>query len=309
MRLRRLHRATLSVGIAVAAVLTLGACGGGASGNSTNSGVGADGKIAVVASTNVYGSIAEAVGGDLVSVHSIINKVGADPHGYEATAQDKLAMSKAVVGIENGGGYDDFFGQLAKGVLDPAKVLNVSDLSGLDTGPDFNEHLWYSLPTMTKLSEELAVRFAAAAPESKPAFEANAQAFNSKIAGLQTRLATLKAARGGAGVAVTEPVPLYLLDEAGLVNQTPAAFSEAVENGSDVPAQVLRETVALMGSGNIKMLAYNSQTESAQTQQVRDAALAAGVPVVDFAETLPAAMTYVSWMDANISNIEKALGK
>jgi len=155
----QLRRTTLTLALAVAASLLLGACGGGSSAATDKQAGG--GTIAVVASTNVYGSIAEAVGADRVSVHSIIARADADPHSYEATAQDKLAVSKAAVGIENGGGYDDFFGQLAKGILDPAKVINVSRLSGLDTGPDFNEHLWYSLPTMSKLADQLAVRFSA----------------------------------------------------------------------------------------------------------------------------------------------------
>jgi len=303
MHIRRLHRPLATIGLALAATLALGACGGGVDASP------AGGKIDVVASTNVYGNIAEAIGGDLVQVHSIITKASADPHAYEATAQDKLAVSKATVGIENGGGYDDFFGQLANGVLDPAKVVNVSDLSALNTGPGFNEHLWYSLPTLAKLSEELAARFSAADPSGKATFAANATTFKAGLGKLEARLATVKKADGGAGVAITEPVPLYLLQAAGLVNKTPSAFSDAIENGSDVPAMTLLETIALVDSGAVKLLAYNDQAESAQTQQLRDAAVAAGVPVVNFAETLPANMTYLQWMDANISQVEQALGK
>jgi zinc/manganese transport system substrate-binding protein len=62
--------------------------------------------IDVVASTNVYGDIARAVGGDKVNVTAIINKTSQDPHSYEATAQDRLVISKAELVIENGGGYD-----------------------------------------------------------------------------------------------------------------------------------------------------------------------------------------------------------
>lgn len=303
MRLRRPRRTVLVIGLALASTLALGACGGGAAPSPGS----AEGKIAVVASTNVYGSIAEAVGGDLVSVHPIISKPGADPHSYEANAQDKLAVSKAAVGIENGGGYDDFFGQLAKGLLTPAEIINVSDLSGLDTGANFNEHLWYSLPTMAVLADELAARFTAAKPTDAAKFTDNAAAFKVQLSALEARLAAIKAAHGGTGVAITEPVPLYLLTAAGLVNKTPAEFSEAVENGSDVPTTVLADTLALMGSGTIALLAYNEQTEGPQTIAVKTAAEKAGVPVVDFSETLPAGMDYVQWMDSNVTHIEKAL--
>ncbi|WP_186760202.1 metal ABC transporter solute-binding protein, Zn/Mn family [Arthrobacter alpinus] len=305
MRLSHPRPPALVIGLALAVTLLLGACGSGATPPTGTP----DGKISVVASTNVYGSIAEAVGGELVSVHSIINKPGADPHSYEANAQDKLALSKAAVGIENGGGYDDFFVQLAKGTLTPEQILNVSDLSGLDTGADFNEHLWYSLPTMALVADNLAARFTAAKPAQSAAFTANAAAFKDHLSALETRLGALQASHGGKGVAITEPVPLYLLEQAGLMNKTPTEFSLAVENGSDVPATAMVDTVDLMGSGTIAMLAYNNQTEGPQTKAVKAAAQKAGVPVLDFSETLPASMDYIQWMDANVAQLENALGR
>lgn len=299
------RRTLLLTGAAAAAALALSGCSG--AGDAAPAAAGADGTIAVVASTNVYGDIAAEIGGSHVTVHSIISKAGADPHGYEANAQDKLAVSKAQVGIENGGGYDDFFGQLAKGQLDPAETINVSELSGLDTGDGFNEHVWYSLPTMTKLADDLAGRFSALRPEQAADFTKQADAFKAKVAALESRLAALKEKHEGEPAAITEPVPLYLLEQAGLVNKTPHKFTEAVENGSDVPAAVLKETLELMGSGKLDLLAYNEQTGSPQTEEVRAAATAAGVPVADFAETLPQETSYIEWMDQNVSSLEKAL--
>ena len=106
---------------------------------------------------------------------------------------------------------------------------------------------------------------------------------------------------------MTEPVPLYLLESAGLVNRTPADFTEAVEDGSDVPASVLKETLDLMRSDNVAVLAYNEQTGSPQTEEVRAAAVDAGVPVVNFTETLPVDSSYLDWMDANVTALEQAL--
>ncbi len=298
------RRTVLLMGAALAASLALAACGsgGGAPAAST------DGTISVVASTNVYGDIAKAIGGSHVTVHSIVSKAGADPHGYEANAQDKLAVSKAAIGIENGGGYDDFFTQLAKGQLDSAQIVNVSELSGLDTGPDFNEHLWYSLPTMAKLADDLAVRFSAAAPAAAASFTSQAAAFKEKLQQLDDRLQLLKGAHGGSAAAITEPVPLYLLEQAGLVNKTPQKFTEAVENGTDVPAAVMTDMLTLMKSGTLALLANNEQTESPQTMEVTKAAQSAGIPVVNFSETVPAGTSYLDWMSTNATALEQALG-
>ncbi|MFC8303095.1 metal ABC transporter solute-binding protein, Zn/Mn family [Specibacter sp. NPDC057265] len=305
------RRISFPLAAAAAAALTLSACAPG--GTAAEGGAGAPDTISVVAATNVYGSIAQQVGGSHVSVHSIISQSGADPHGYEANAQDKLAVSKADLGIENGGGYDDFFGQLAKGQVDDANVINVSELSGLEAdsgaGEEFNEHLWYSLPTMGKLADELAGRFSAAQPEQAADFAASAAAFKEKLAALQSRLDALAQLHRDQPAAVTEPVPLYLLEAAGLSNQTPEEFTEAVEDGSDVPAPVLKQTLELMRSEGLGVLAYNAQTSSAQTEEVKAAAVAAGVPVVDFAETMPDGHDYVQWMDANTTALEQALGQ
>ncbi|MDJ0313030.1 zinc ABC transporter substrate-binding protein [Arthrobacter sp. H35-D1] len=299
------RRTVLLLGATLAATLSLGACGDGGGAPAPPSPIGA---ISVVTSTNVYGDIAKAVGGSHVAVHAIVSNAGADPHGYEANAQDKLAVSKAQIGIENGGGYDDFFAQLAKGQLGPEQILNVSELSGLDTGPDFNEHLWYSLPTMATLADELATRFSAAAPAEAASFEAQAAAFKEKLQQLEDRVQLVKDAHGGSDIAVTEPVPVYLLEQAGLVNKTPEKFTEAVENGADVPAAVMTDTLSLMASGTMALLANNEQTESPQTIEVKEAAQKAGTPVVDFSETLPAGTSYLDWMTANVAAVEKALG-
>jgi zinc/manganese transport system substrate-binding protein len=265
--------------------------------------------LAVVASTDVYGSIVGAVGGDRVTVRSIIHSPDADPHEYEATPADAAAVGKAALVVVNGGGYDDFAGKLVATASTPPKVLDVVDLSGLDTGGEFNEHVWYSLPTMKKLADELATDLGAADPADAATFTRNAAAFNGRIDGLAAKVAAVKAAHAGEEVAVTEPVPLYLVQEAGLVDATPAPFSTAVEEGNDPPAAVLDETLGLFTGHQVKALLPNAQTESAPTRQVEQAATAAGIPVVPVTETLPAGTTdYVAWMDGQISALSTALG-
>jgi zinc/manganese transport system substrate-binding protein len=104
-------------------------------------------------------------------------------------------------------------------------------------------------------------------------------------------------------------VPVYLLEAAGLTNETPAGFSEAIEEGTDVAPAALRETLALFGSGSVALLAYNGQTASPETERVRARAEENGVPVVEFTETMPEGADYVGWMTDNIGTISQALGE
>jgi len=266
----------------------------------------ADG-IRVVASTNVYGSIAEAVGGDAVAVTSIIDDPSKDPHEYQADGQNQLAVSKAQVVIENGGGYDDFIDTMlsAASGSDPA-VLNVTDISGLEQ-EGFNEHLWYDFPTMQKLVDSLVTEFSSLDPSEATTFEANGEAAKAKLADLEAGEAAIKASHAGEGVAITEPVPLYLLAAAGLDDETPDAFSEAIEEGTDVPPLVLQETLALFDAKSVALLVYNEQTGGPQTDAVIAAAEKNDIPTVAVTETMPVGTDYFSWMQANIDAVSSAL--
>jgi zinc/manganese transport system substrate-binding protein len=297
-----LRRAALMPALALA----LAACGSG----SPNAA--ASGKVAVVASTDVYGSIAQAVGGDAVDVTSIINRPDADPHEYETRPADAVAVNAAKVLIYNGAGYDDFATTLLDAATTKPTAIDVSALSGLEpaTG-EFNEHVWYSFPTVKKLADTLATDLGAADPAQAATFTANATAFNAKIDALTAKLTAIKATHAGQKVGITEPVPLYMVEAAGLVDGTPAEFSEAVEEGTDPPAAVLAATLAtLQGPDKVKALLPNAQTETPLTTQVEQAATTNGVPVVKVTETLPAGVTdYVVWMTQQVDALAAALDK
>ncbi len=317
-----MRRSAAAVVLAGISSLLLTACGPTSGGDRPGAG---DGVVEVVASTSVYGDIVRSVGGGKVRVTSIINRTSQDPHSYEATTQDKLAVSKAELVVENGGGYDDFLHKLAQDTgLQDKNLLNAVDASGLasaagSASPDadghshapagFNEHVWYSTAAMGRLADALADKLGALEPSSAGDFRNNAAALKQKLAGLDTRLSGLKATAAHGGVAVTEPVPLYLLEAAGLENRTPPEYSAAIESGSDVPPAVLRSAVDVVKSGGIRLLAYNPQTEGPQTLALKDAAVAAGVPVVDFSETLPEGKGYLEWMSDNVDALAKALGQ
>ena len=269
-------------------------------------------RVAVVASTNVYGDIARRIGGDRVDVTSVISDPDQDPHSYEADPQNQLALSKAKVVIENGGGYDDFVDHMLKsGHNDSAQVVNAVDVSGKTApqGGELNEHVWYDFPTVAKVADRISTALAQADPGDAAAFERNATAFKAELAPLKAEEAQIKKAHGGDGVAITEPVPLYMIEASGLVNRTPGEFSEAIEEGDDVSPRVLQKSLALFAGKKVKALVYNEQTSGPQTEKAEAAAKAAGIPVVPVTETLPKGKDYLGWMTANLDALASALAK
>ncbi|WP_329000269.1 zinc ABC transporter substrate-binding protein [Kribbella sp. NBC_00709] len=303
-------RGSAGVLAGVAAVALLSACGasGGdaaAAGASTPTA-----GVRVVASTNVYGGIVRQIAGDKAEVTAVISDPDQDPHSYEANAQTQLSLSKAQVVIENGGGYDDFMDTMLKSAGNTsAKVVNVVDISGHKAPPggELNEHVWYDFPSMEKLATQLATTLSEVDSANSSTYAANAAAFTGKVKQLEATEAAIKSDHNGAGAAITEPVPVYLLTACGLVNKTPGEFSEAIEEGTDVPATVLQETLGLFSAKQVKLLAYNEQTSGPETEKVLAAAKANGVAVVPVTETLPAGKDYLGWMTANLDAIRSAL--
>jgi zinc/manganese transport system substrate-binding protein len=144
-------------------------------------------------------------------------------------------------------------------------------------------------------------------PDNADAYEANYKAFSAKLATLTSRATEIGAEARGLQVAITEPLPLYLLDAVELINATPEEFSDAFEEGIDIPPTALRDTLELFTGADVVLLAYNYQVTSGQGALVLDAALTAGVAVVPFAETLPEGQDYVSWMSSNLEAVASAL--
>ncbi len=306
--------------VAAIAVLTVAGCGSAAEAPTTSPPA-ADEALPVVASTNVYGSIVEAVGGDRVDVDSLIDDPAADPHSYESTPADAAAVARARLVVVNGGGYDDFLPRLVESSGAAPTVVDMADISGLAPAEEqhaegeehehgeLNEHFWYNLPAVKTLATRLAADLGAADPADAAAFTANAEAFNGRLDELIARAEAIGKAQPGARVAVTEPVPGYLVQTAGLTDVTPPEFTEAIEEDTDPPAAVLQETLALFSGDPVRALILNAQTETPSTDQVRDAAQTAGVPVVEMTETLPeGAAGYVDWMSGQIDALAGALG-
>lgn len=286
-----------------------------------------DGVLRVVASTSVYGDIAATVAGDLAEVESVVVSTTQDPHSYEVTARDRLTLESADLVVYNGGGYDPFIETVLDAMAEAPLTVQAVAVAGLveegdhvheeehaEEGDDHaghhhlegvNEHVWYDLHVMGEVAHEIAHELGELDPDNADAYEANAEAFLADLASVEGDLAALAAQAEGLGVVITEPVPGYLLAEAGFADLTPEGFSEAIEEGSDVPPALLAATLAAVGDA--ALVTNNPQTGGPETAEVLAAADDAGVPVVDFLELLPEGSTYVQWMRDNIAALAAAL--
>jgi zinc/manganese transport system substrate-binding protein len=256
-----------------------------------------DGSVHIVASTNVYGDIARELAGADAEITNVMDDPAQDPHEFEANGRVQLALSRADIVIVNGGGYDDFMQTMldASG-NDGAIVVNAVDVSGLDASAQgFNEHLWYDYDAMTAVATQVTAALGQVDHDNLAQYVVSLSDVTAELDSLSSTADAARSTVAGAGVVITEPVPLYLLTEMGFENLTPPAFSEAIEEDSDVPPALLQDVLNLIGDGSASLVAYNAQTGGPQTDAVVDVATDNRVPAVGVTETLPAGMHYVAW--------------
>ncbi|KAA0978750.1 ABC transporter substrate-binding protein [Paeniglutamicibacter gangotriensis] len=326
------NRATLRTLAAVSSVLLLAACSATAPAAEKTPG---SGVLQVVASTSVYADVAQEIGGSAVEVRALVEQTSQDPHSYEATARDKLAVSKAEVIIANGGGYDPFMDALAGGLDLPDDAItravdfqqehgaegesaaqdraetsehSESEHSGHDHSAG-NEHVWYDVHTVGALAAGLAMEYSELRPEHTEQFAAAAAAFQKRIDELSQKIVNLQGVARGKKFAMTEPLPFHLLTDAGMQDGTPEGISEAMEAGEDVPPLLLKKLSEGLAAGDYSVLAVNTQTTGPQSRKVAELARQAGVPVLEMTETLPEGQNYFSWMESNVQQLEVALGR
>ncbi|MGF0311501.1 metal ABC transporter solute-binding protein, Zn/Mn family [Rhodococcus sp. IEGM1428] len=329
--IHRASRTTLmaALGLTCAAALTLSACSSSDPASTESApATPVDGPITIVASTNVWGSVAEAVAGDLATVTSIISDPSADPHSYEASPADAAAVSESSLVVYNGGGYDQFIedilGSEGKDVpsVDAFTLLDdshdhdsepTSDATAEPTTDDghshgeVNEHVWYNAEVAAHTAEEIADKLGQLDPDNAAQYTANAEVFHEQVHAITDVTAQIAADFPNAPVAQTEPIAHYLIEESGLDDRTPEDFKDSIEEGNDPSPASIAATRDLFTSKSVRALVYNIQTEDAVTQDIRSTSEAAGIPVVEVTETLPAGMTYIEWQTKAATDLRAAL--
>lgn len=295
----------------------------------------------VYATTNVWGSVAKAVGGDKVNVIVGVDDLSQDPHDYQATATDKLNITKSAVMLVNGGGYDDWGISLAQSVSHKPVVINAVALSGLlpntenaadepaseqhqhdtqykiktaDPQPsdhphvhgDFNEHVFFSLDTAKKVAEAVNKQLAATSPANQAIYAKNTQQFIQQIDALKVKAKQIGQQKAITAFA-TEPVIGYLLADMGIKDVTPKAYVVQSETDAGVSVKVLNDSKSLLSNKQVGLLVVNAQTEDATSKQLITLAKASIVPVVAVYETFPDGVTsYTQFIEKTLDDFAAA---
>lgn len=239
------------------------------------------GPIKIVASTNVWGSVANLVAGQAATVSALIYNTNQDPHSFEASARDQLLIQEADIVIMNGGGYDDFVETLVNADDTPAILVNAYMAAGDE---ERNEHIWYDVDQVGDVAAVIGGAIESVDPSLAEDVWASVDEFRAGLAKRKATLEGMKAAGSCGRVFATEPLVDYLLEDAGCENVTPAEFSEAIEEERDVPPAVMEESKRILAAG-VEIMAVNESVSSRQIQELQNSEPT--LPNFAFGELLP----------------------
>jgi zinc/manganese transport system substrate-binding protein len=279
------------------------------SGSATKGSAG-NAKFAVVAAENFWGSIAAQLGGERVTVRSIIRSPDADPHDYEPTAADARAVADAQYVIENGAGYDPWVAKLVAANSAPARsVLSVGKLVGVKEGG--NPHLWYSPHDVRQVIEQISADYKRIDPVDSTYFDQQKQNYEMQgLARYVQLIADIKSRYSGTPIGASESIVTPLAEDLLLKVATPGSFLDAISEGTDPTAADKITADEQIKTKQVKIFIFNSQNSTPDVAALVTEAKNAGIPVATVTETLvPATASFQDWQASQLEGIKQALSK
>jgi len=262
--------------------------------------------INVVAAENFYGDIVKQLGGNHVRVLSILSDPNADPHEYESSIQDAVAVAKANIVIENGLDYDTWMDKLLSASPNPNRIVLIGGKLASHPLPD-NPHVWYGIDNVQAIAGDITDSLKKIDPADAGEFNQNLNKFDNSLQPLFLRIADIKAKYNNTPVGLTETIYLYQTKPEGLNVLTPFSFEKAIAEGNDPSAGDVAIANNQITKKQIKILIYNVQTITPITTNLENEAESENIPVIPVSETMPLGKHYQSWMEDQLLNLENAL--
>ena len=265
----------------------------------------AEKPILIVAAENVYGDIARQVGGERVSVVSIMSNPDQDPHLFETTPGIVRQIAAAQIVILNGANYDPWMDKLLTAAPRRERiVLNAARIAGYKAGD--NPHIWYDPATMPAVAAAIADALAGSDSAHAANYRDRLKITLSSLDQIKQRVAQLKIKHGGATVTATEPVFGLMARALGLTMRN-ERFQLAMMNDIEPSARDVAAFENDLKERKVKLLIYNSQVSETLTKRLRDIAVKARIPVLGVTETMPPNIGFQDWIRGELDALDKAL--
>lgn len=145
-------------------------------------------KIPVVASFSIIGDLVGEVGGDRVSVTTIVGPDG-DAHVYEPSPADGRRIAQARLIFVNGLGFEGWLDRLMKAAKSKGEVFTLGKAIAARKDEEGQDpHAWQDVANAKVYVEAIREALTAADPEGGQTYKANADAYLAKLDALDAEI-------------------------------------------------------------------------------------------------------------------------
>jgi zinc/manganese transport system substrate-binding protein len=264
--------------------------------------------VHVLAVENFYTSLAQQLGGQCVTVTTILSDPDADPHEFQPTANDVRAFQSAALVVENGLGYDDFADKALATLSQKPAVVRAGDVLGLEVGA--NPHIWYSAGYVDQIKAAILSGLKSIDPDASGYFDNQSVALDQAFSTYRGLISQISNTYAQTPVGATESIFVDMSYATNLKLVTPMEFMVAISEGEDPSARDIATFQDQLRGKQVRVLVYNVQTVTPTTEQLKNLAVQNGIPIVGVSETMPpGAQTFQGWQAGQLRLLFNALQK
>lgn len=145
-------------------------------------------KLPVVASFSIIGDMARTIGGDYVSVTTIVGADG-DAHVYQPSAADGRKVAQAKLIFVNGLGFEGWLERLLKSTHGAGAVVTLGNgVASQKYEEGVDPHAWQSVANAQIYAAAIRDALIAADPVNADAYRANADGYIAKLKTLDSEI-------------------------------------------------------------------------------------------------------------------------
>jgi zinc transport system substrate-binding protein len=262
MKKMKAFRVLMGLTLAVCLLLLISGC---QSGEKTQ--VTSEGEKPIVAVTIVpEKTFVEAVCGDLVEVIALVPP-GNSPENYEPTPQEMEKFSRSDIYFTIGVATEE--ANIMPNAGD-VKVVSLQEAAKavyperLFPSGERDPHIWLSPKRVEVMVKTIAAEMSALDPENQAIYQKNAEAYIAQLQDLDQEITAVLAPVQNKKMVVFHPAFGYLADDYGL------EMVALEEEGKEATAQQLQKIIDLAKAENIKVIFYQEEIDSSQSQAFAD---------------------------------------
>ncbi|GBE01212.1 putative periplasmic iron-binding protein precursor [bacterium BMS3Abin08] len=260
------------------------------------------GRLNVVVTIPVLADFAHNIGGDLISVKSIITGLE-NPHTYEPRASDVKALAKANLFVRVGLGLETWTDKLVKNAGNPRliQVTAARDCIAINNNP----HVWMDIENASRMVIAIMEGMVRADPSHADDYRRNAEIYIEQLLTLDKKIRKDLSPLTGQAVVTAVPAFTYFLKRYGIEE---AATIISVP-GKESSGRHLRRVITLMRKRGIRIILTVPQFPPRIPNLVAEETGATVVVATQLPGSLIGTDTYIEMLQEDAKRIVHAFGK